>query len=197
MRRFFFMSLMLFTLASSNAYAFLDIFSDVMHYRSVKNHFVGALSNEKKTWKQADLECVCQEEKGFVFIPENEHIDFSDERFIYSEWDLTKSKKDLSHINDINSFYKTWFCEKDRSPWCTESILSQNTIEIRSESYSSLEDPMKDRSTHRLVKVVQVGPHKFISYEYQVRKKHLSEEEKKSWLAKIDWTRVDPKKLSF
>ena len=125
MRRFFFISLMLFTLASSNAYAFLDIFSDVMHYRSVKNHFVGALSNEKKTWKQADLECVCQEEKGFVFIPENEHIDFSDERFIYSEWDLTKSKKDLSHINDINSSYKTWFCEKDSSPWCTESILSE------------------------------------------------------------------------
>ena len=38
---------------------------------------------------------------------------------------------------------------------------------------------------------------KFISYEYQVRKKHLTEEEKKFWLAKIDWTRVDPQKLAF
>ena len=197
MKRFFFLFLMLSMLALSNAHAFLEIFSDTWHYRAVQNHFVGALSNENKTWKQGDLQCVCQEEKGFVFIPENEDMDYSDERFVYFEYDLSKSKRDLSHLTDVNSFYKEWFCEKTRSPWCTENILFQNNSEIRSESFSPLEEPMRDLSTHRIVKVVQVGKQKFIAYEYKVRKKHLSENDKKLWFAKIDWARVDPKKLAF
>lgn len=197
MRKFFFMSLMLLIMVCSNAYAFLDIFTDAIHQNSVRNHFIGALSTEEKAWKSGDIIAICPGEKCYVFIPENEDKEFSDESFLYFEYDLSKSKEELSRLRDLNSFYKEWFSEQIRSPWCTEKILSQNSSEIRSESYSALEAPMFDRSTHRISKIVQISKEKFVAYEYKVRKKHLSEEEKKFWLAKIDWARVNLKKLAF
>lgn len=184
-------------ITSSNAYAFLDIFTDAIHYKSVRNHFVGALSTEDKLWKPLDIVALCPGEKCFAFIPENEDHEFFSEQFLYFEYDLEKAKEKLANLRDLNSFYTEWFSEKIRSPWCTEKILSQNDYEIRSESDSALEKPMRDLSTHRIVKIVQVGKQKFVAYEYKVRKKHLSEKEKKFWLAKIDWARVDLKKLGF
>lgn len=199
MRRFFLMSLMLFIVASSNAYAFLNIFSDAMHHHSVQNHFIGALSTEDKAWKSGSITALCPGEKCFVFIPENEDEEFSNEQFLYFEYDLSKAEdNNLARFKDLNSFYIGWFSEKLRSPLCLEKILSQKDSELCSESYSeTLEKPMRDLSTHRLVKVVQVDKQKFIAYEYKVRKKHLSENEKKVWLAKIDWTKVNLKKLGF
>lgn len=197
MKKWFYAILTVFMVISSRGDAFFDIISDIVRYKKINNHFISALSNEDNEWKEGGLVCGCAEEKCFVFIPEGEDREYPNVRFIYSEYDLIKSKEDLSDINDVDSVYKKWFSEKNRSPWCTETILFQNAAEIRVESFSPLENPMFDRSTHKLVKIVQVGNKKFIAYQYKAKKKHLSEKEKKFWLAKIDWARVDFKKLGF
>lgn len=200
MKKFFYSAFMLFVLISSNADAFFDAITSMLRNKRIDDHFIAALSDKEKPWKADGTASAFSEEKIYVFAPENQqecYLDEPKEYFIYSEYDLGKSKE-FSHICDMKSFYTTWLSAKKRSPWCTENILFENASEVRSESYSELDQPMRrDGATHRLLKVVQIGKQKFISYQYTISKKHLTEDEKKLWLAKIDSARVDLKKLGF
>lgn len=196
MRKFLFAILSMLMLTSlSNAEALFEIFETYgKRHMNIKKNFTDALDTEEKRWKQDGATYPHKEQKLFAFIPENECAEYWNERFTYFEFDLTESKQKL---DNVNSFYAEWFTEKNRSPWCTEKILSKGASELCFEAYSPFGRPLCDKTNHMLVKIIQVANLKFTVYQYRIKGRLLSEEEKKFWFEMFNYSKVDFNKLGF
>ncbi len=132
------------------------------------------LDTDEKKWQLAQLPVEDNGVLQFHFVPTTQKVDHSNEVFSYA---IMSGKQQSLTINGV------WEATKRQYK---VPVDGKETIFFRNDQIIDYEllSPIKSRSGfswHLIGKLVQIAPNRVNSFDYQVRARNLTEEEKAKW----------------